>query len=108
MLRLPDNGDNRWTMRDSAVLMARIVGMVVFFLGACPTVGALDFAWMLGIPLGGAMILAAEWTATSPVTDSTTMRAVCAWCGRVLRDGAEPTTHGICPVCRDRLLERQP
>jgi hypothetical protein len=29
-----------------------------------------------------------------------TLRTVCAWCQRILREGAEPTSHGICPACR--------
>jgi hypothetical protein len=27
------------------------------------------------------------------------MRVICAWCGTVLREGAEPVSHGICPAC---------
>jgi len=27
------------------------------------------------------------------------MRTVCAWCGAVIQEGEEPTTHGICPSC---------
>lgn len=30
-------------------------------------------------------------------------REACAWCGRVLREGPEPTSHGICPDCLARL-----
>lgn len=29
-----------------------------------------------------------------------TVRRVCAWCSRVIEDGAEPTSHGICAACR--------
>ena len=29
-----------------------------------------------------------------------TLRTVCAWCACLLREGAEPTSHGICPACR--------
>ena len=28
------------------------------------------------------------------------LRLVCAWCQAVLRDGDEPTSHGICEACR--------
>lgn len=27
-------------------------------------------------------------------------RSVCAWCGVLIRDGEEPTSHGICGPCR--------
>ncbi|HEV2806328.1 MAG TPA: hypothetical protein VGW57_15500 [Chthoniobacterales bacterium] len=27
------------------------------------------------------------------------IKCVCAWCSRVLRDGIEPVTHGICDNC---------
>lgn len=30
-------------------------------------------------------------------------REACAWCGRVLREGPEPTSHGICAECMARL-----
>lgn len=28
-----------------------------------------------------------------------TLRIVCAWCQRVVQDGSEPTSHGICDEC---------
>ena len=28
-------------------------------------------------------------------------RRVCAWCMKVIEDGPEPTTHGICPECAE-------
>lgn len=31
---------------------------------------------------------------------------VCAWCPKVLRDGAAPASHGICPGCKARQLSR--
>lgn len=31
------------------------------------------------------------------------MRVVCAWCGRVLREGAEPTSHGMCAACAEAV-----
>lgn len=30
------------------------------------------------------------------------MRIVCAWCLRVMDDGDEPTSHGICEDCTKR------
>lgn len=27
------------------------------------------------------------------------LKLVCAWCGCIMRDGDEPTSHGICPDC---------
>ena len=35
---------------------------------------------------------------TSPFT-TTVAKRVCAWCGEVIEDGAEPATHGICDEC---------
>jgi hypothetical protein len=29
------------------------------------------------------------------------MKTICAWCGVVLSDGNGPTSHGICPPCKD-------
>lgn len=31
------------------------------------------------------------------------MRVICAWCGRVMVDGPDPTTHGICRSCALRV-----
>ena len=29
------------------------------------------------------------------------LKVICAWCGRVLRDGSDDSvSHGICPACR--------
>ena len=33
------------------------------------------------------------------IFDSRPHRVDCAWCNRVLRDGREPVSHGICPEC---------
>lgn len=33
------------------------------------------------------------------------MRRVCAWCGAVLQEGEEPTSHGICRGCAAKELE---
>lgn len=30
-------------------------------------------------------------------------RVECAWCGKVLKLGRTPVSHGICPKCRDGL-----
>jgi hypothetical protein len=32
------------------------------------------------------------------------MKVKCAWCGNLIRDGIEPTSHGICPVCLESEL----
>jgi hypothetical protein len=26
-------------------------------------------------------------------------KGICAWCNKVIRNGGEPATHGICPKC---------
>lgn len=31
------------------------------------------------------------------------IKSICAWCSRVLRDGVEPVTHGICDSCICKL-----
>jgi hypothetical protein len=31
------------------------------------------------------------------------LRVVCGWCPKVLREGVEPTSHGMCRECADRL-----
>jgi Icc-related predicted phosphoesterase len=33
------------------------------------------------------------------------IKSICAWCWRVLRDGVEPVTHGICDACICRLCD---
>jgi len=43
------------------------------------------------------------------------IKSICAWCSRVLREGIEPVTHGICDSCicklcgitREELAERR-
>jgi hypothetical protein len=35
-------------------------------------------------------------------------RVVCAWCNGVLRDGAEPVSHGICELCAAVFFPRRP
>lgn len=34
------------------------------------------------------------------------MKVVCAYCKKVILDGHEPTSHGICPKCLKRELKR--
>jgi len=29
----------------------------------------------------------------------TTQKRICAWCNKVIQNGGEPITHGICPKC---------
>lgn len=33
-----------------------------------------------------------------------TMKCVCAWCEKVIRDGEEPITHGCCEECRQKFF----
>jgi len=35
-------------------------------------------------------------------------KIVCAWCGKILREGIEPTSHGICVECKDKVLSSLP
>lgn len=32
-------------------------------------------------------------------------RVICSWCGRTIKEGVEPVSHGICPGCADVMLE---
>jgi hypothetical protein len=32
------------------------------------------------------------------------MKLICAWCKKILREGSEPTSHGICPECRAKCF----
>lgn len=34
------------------------------------------------------------------------VRTECAWCGRLLRQGPEPTTHSICAACAFKQNQR--
>ena len=38
------------------------------------------------------------------------LRSLCAWCGRVLREGIEPVpiTHGICTDCMQIVFQSHP
>lgn len=27
------------------------------------------------------------------------MKCICAWCEKIIKDGEEPSTHGICEEC---------
>jgi len=33
------------------------------------------------------------------------LRLICAWCKRVMREGPEPTSHGICPACAEAVVD---
>lgn len=33
------------------------------------------------------------------------LKLVCSWCDVVIREGAEPESHGICPACADKMRE---
>lgn len=35
-----------------------------------------------------------------PVRSAVILKVACAWCGKTLREGAQPVSHGICEVCR--------
>ncbi len=32
-------------------------------------------------------------------------RVICSWCNRIIKEGVEPVTHGICPKCADVVME---
>ena len=34
------------------------------------------------------------------------LRVVCAWCGREMRPGTDPPSHGICAGCEVGWLDR--
>lgn len=36
---------------------------------------------------------------------ATTLKAVCGWCGLLIRDGREPVSHGLCVECLERELK---
>ena len=33
-------------------------------------------------------------------------RKICAWCHAVIAEGGYPATHGICPPCVEKEMER--
>jgi len=33
-------------------------------------------------------------------------RKICAWCKTVISEGEYPVTHGICPACADKEMQR--
>jgi hypothetical protein len=35
--------------------------------------------------------------------DPPALRLVCAWCRVIVREGAEPASHGMCDGCRAKL-----
>lgn len=38
--------------------------------------------------------------------DAIVQRVVCAWCKTTTREGAEPTSHGICEKCDAEVREQ--
>ena len=34
------------------------------------------------------------------------MKRICAWCNKILEEGEEPATHGICDRCTVKVLKR--
>jgi hypothetical protein len=34
------------------------------------------------------------------------IKSMCAWCGKVLREGLEPVTHGTCRACELEIYEK--
>jgi hypothetical protein len=41
----------------------------------------------------------------APFPLAVSIKSICAWCSRVLREGIEPPTHGICDACICRLCD---
>lgn len=41
----------------------------------------------------------------SPFRPTGIAKRVCAWCGKMMEDGDEPATHGICEECAARMEE---
>lgn len=37
------------------------------------------------------------------LTDSVPLKVVCGWCQSLMRDGALPVSHGMCPACIVRM-----
>ena len=35
----------------------------------------------------------------------TTVKKICAWCNRMMQNGTEPATHGICRPCGRKVME---
>jgi predicted RNA-binding Zn-ribbon protein involved in translation (DUF1610 family) len=31
------------------------------------------------------------------------MKSVCAWCGKVIREGDGEVSHGMCPKCQEKM-----
>lgn len=31
---------------------------------------------------------------------------ICAWCKKIMEDGKEPATHGICPECAAKEVQK--
>ncbi len=43
---------------------------------------------------------------TERILPNCTPRKICAWCHTVISEGGYPATHGICPACVDKEMER--
>jgi hypothetical protein len=39
------------------------------------------------------------------VRKKTNVKRICAWCNRMMQNGTEPVTHGICTPCGKRVME---
>jgi hypothetical protein len=35
-----------------------------------------------------------------------TSRKICAWCNKLISEGTEPISHGICPACTEREMAK--
>jgi len=34
------------------------------------------------------------------------IKLICAWCGKIMREGEDPPSHGICEPCKEKFLEK--
>lgn len=39
-------------------------------------------------------------------SQSSYQKRICAWCKKVIQHGREPVTHGICPECAQKEMDR--
>ena len=77
--------------------IAATVGAVGLWL--IPFGSAWAWFWIGGnIAVWSALIILARETWSAAFRPPRT-KAVCAWCKITLREGDEPATHGICPMC---------
>jgi hypothetical protein len=40
--------------------------------------------------------------------EHTLPRKICGWCQKVLREGPDPASHGICPACLEQNFSKKP